>query len=81
MAQKAAKKKTLAEWREERGRTVQEMADALGITRGHMGDYLKGRFEPSVTRAAKMAAFLGVSMDEVDWAEVVKVKKAGSTLR
>ncbi|MDP9766109.1 helix-turn-helix transcriptional regulator [Deinococcus enclensis] len=69
------KKRTLAQWREESGKTVQEMADALGVTRGHMGDYLQGRAEPSVTRGLKMAAFLGVPAEAILWTEKPKVPK------
>jgi len=75
MAQKAEKKKTLAEWREERGVTVQALADALGTTRGRMGDYLQGRLEPSVTRAQKIVEVLNITVDDVAWVEKAKVSR------
>lgn len=64
---KKKEKKTLAEWREERGLTVQDLADALGVSRGSMGDYLHGRKEPSITRALLLAELLKVDVHQVDW--------------
>ncbi|WP_221091200.1 helix-turn-helix transcriptional regulator [Deinococcus aquaedulcis] len=78
------KKKSLSEWREARGITVQALADAVGITRGRMGDYLQGRTEPSVTRAQKFAELLNVTVDQVAWVAKPKTsrpappKKAGA---
>ncbi|WP_034354855.1 helix-turn-helix transcriptional regulator [Deinococcus phoenicis] len=64
---KTQEKKTLAQWREERGITVQTLADGLGISRGSMGDYLHGRKEPSITRALLLAELLKVDVHQVDW--------------
>ncbi|MXV21313.1 helix-turn-helix transcriptional regulator [Deinococcus xianganensis] len=70
------KKKSLSEWRELKGMTVQAMADAVGITRGRMGDYLQGRTEPSVTRAQQFAELLGITVDQVAWVPKPKTSRA-----
>lgn len=65
---RAKEVKTLAEWREERGLTVQELADAVGLTRGSMGNYIKGRVEPGIRLAYRIAGALGVEVTQIkDW--------------
>ena len=40
-----------------RGRRA-EIAEALGVTRGHVGDWLSGRSKPKLDVALKLRAFL-----------------------
>jgi transcriptional regulator with XRE-family HTH domain len=35
-----------------------EVAEALGVTRGHVGDWLSGRSKPKLDVALKLRAFL-----------------------
>jgi len=65
---KAKEVKTLEEWRAHRGLTVQAMADAAGLTRGAMGDYIKGRKEPGIRLAYRIANALDVEVTQIkDW--------------
>ena len=64
---KAVTKRSLSAWRKERGLTVQDLADAIGVTRSMAGDYLVGRKEPGVRRAIRMALALNVTVEEIDW--------------
>lgn len=67
MAKKAIEKKTLLEWHRQSGLSVQEFADALGVTIQTASNYLNGRNEPGVVRALKMAEALNVRVEDVDW--------------
>lgn len=49
--------------RNERKVTQKEIADALGLTSQAISSYLSGRTKPSLDIAAKIAEFLGVSLD------------------
>jgi transcriptional regulator with XRE-family HTH domain len=65
---KAREVKTLDEWRKHKGLTVQVMADGAGLTRGAMGDYIKGRKEPGIRLAYRIAGALGVEVTQIaDW--------------
>lgn len=63
----AKQQRTLSEWREIRGKTVQQMADALGVSRGHMGNYIQGRAEPRISRAIEIAKILNVAVEDIRW--------------
>ena len=65
---RAKELKTLAEWRVERGLTVQQLADAVGQSRGSMGRYIKGEIVPSIHLAYRIANALGVEVTQIkDW--------------
>lgn len=65
---RAKEVKTIAEWREERGLSVQQLADRAGLTRGAMGDYIKGRKEPGIRLAYRIADALDVQVTQIkDW--------------
>lgn len=60
--------KTLDEWRRHKGLTVQVLADAVGVTRGSMGNYIKGRTQPLIQLAYRIAGALGVEVTQIaDW--------------
>ncbi len=46
----------------ERGLTHQEIADALGVTRGAVGHWLCGRREPTLTQFVEICTALDVSV-------------------
>lgn len=48
----------------ELGVTSAEVAKACGMTRLSLYNILKGKHRPSLPRAAKLAYFLGLSLDE-----------------
>lgn len=57
----------MMEWRKERGLSVQEFADALGVSIAQASNYLYGRSEPLVSRALKIAEVLQVRVEDVQW--------------
>ena len=60
--------KTLAQWRVERGLTVQALAELLGESGGSLEKYLSGKRVPSVVKAYRIAAALGVDLHQIsDW--------------
>lgn len=61
------KTRTLLEWRNLRGLSTQEFADALGISIAHASFYLYGRQEPLVSRAIEIAGVLKVRVEDVQW--------------
>lgn len=74
---KAREVKTLDEWRKHQGLTVQVMADRAGLTRGSMGNYIKGRKEPGIRLAYRIAAALGVEVTQIaDWQSEAPVETA-----
>jgi transcriptional regulator with XRE-family HTH domain len=77
---KAKEVKTLEEWRAHRGLTVQAMADAAGLTRGAMGDYIKGRKEPGIRLAYRIAGALGVDVTQIaNWRPEVGSERGTSS--
>lgn len=65
---RAKEVKTIAEWREERGLSMQEFADRAGLTRGAAGDYMRGRKEPGIRLAYRIARALDVEVTQIkDW--------------
>lgn len=67
MAKKATEKKTLKEWHLQSGMSVQQFADALGLSINAASNYLNGLNEPKASRAVEMAGVLGVQVEAVDW--------------
>lgn len=60
-------KKTLTDWRKTRGLSVEEFAERIEVSKGAAGDYLRGRKEPGVLRAIRMAEALGVKVEQIAW--------------
>lgn len=67
MSKKPKEKKSLYEWHYQSGLSVQEFADAAGLTIDRASAYLYGKAEPVVTRAIQMAQALKVQVEDVDW--------------
>ena len=58
-------KNRLRELREARGLTQEELAKALGVTRQTIIAIEKGRYDPSLRLAFKIARFFGVKIEDV----------------
>ncbi|ASJ03126.1 transcriptional regulator [Thermococcus profundus] len=58
-------KNRLRELREERGLTQEELAKALGVTRQTIIAIEKGKYDPSLRLAFKIARFFGVKIEDV----------------
>lgn len=67
MSNMEPKTRTMMEWRKARGLSVQQFADALGVSIAQASNYLYGRSEPLVSRALKIAEILGVRVEDVQW--------------
>jgi len=63
--------KTLAEWRQERGLTLEQVAERVGgsgFSKSAANDYEKGRRMPGIELAYKIAAALEVEVTQIaDW--------------
>jgi len=55
----------LREFREERGLTQEEIAKALGVTRQTIIAIEKGKYDPSLKLAFKIARFFGVKIEDI----------------
>ena len=58
-------KNRLRELREAKGLTQEELAKALGVTRQTVIAIEKGRYDPSLRLAFKIARFFGVKIEDV----------------
>jgi len=58
-------KNRLRELREERGLTQEELAKALGVTRQTIISIERGKYDPSLRLAFKIARFFGKAIEEV----------------
>jgi putative transcriptional regulator len=58
-------KNRLRELREERGLTQEELAKALGVTRQTIIAIEKGKYDPSLRLAFKIARFFGVKIEDI----------------
>lgn len=58
-------RKTLAEWRREKGLSQRQLAMATGVTRQAIGQYETGRRVPDIAKARLIAAALGVGVDDI----------------
>ncbi|MDI3474453.1 MAG: putative transcriptional regulator [Thermococcaceae archaeon] len=58
-------KNRLRELREERGLTQEELAKALGVTRQTIIAIEKGRYDPSLRLAFKIAKFFNVNIEDI----------------
>ena len=56
---------TLPELRREHGWSQQKLADALGVSRQTVISIEKGRFDPSLPLAFRIADVLGISLDKI----------------
>ncbi|KUH33464.1 XRE family transcriptional regulator [Thermococcus celericrescens] len=58
-------KNRLRELREARGLTQEELAKALGVTRQTIIAIEKGRYDPSLRLAFRIAHFFGVKIEDI----------------
>ncbi|MDV3103567.1 helix-turn-helix transcriptional regulator [Thermococcus waiotapuensis] len=58
-------KNRLRELREERGLTQEELAKALGVTRQTIIAIERGKYDPSLRLAFKMARFFNVRIEDI----------------
>ncbi|WP_297499378.1 helix-turn-helix transcriptional regulator [Thermococcus sp.] len=58
-------KNRLRELREEKGLTQEELAKALGVTRQTIIAIEKGRYDPSLRLAFRMARFFNVRIEDI----------------
>ena len=58
-------KNRLRELREERGLTQEELAKALGVTRQTIIAIEKGRYDPSLRLAFRIARFFGKAVEDI----------------
>ncbi len=58
-------KNRLRELREEKGLTQEELAKALGVTRQTIIAIEKGRYNPSLKLAFRMARFFNVRIEDI----------------
>jgi len=58
-------KNRLRELREERGLTQEELAKALGVTRQTIIAIERGRYDPSLKLAFKIARFFGRAIEDI----------------
>lgn len=58
-------KNRLRELREEHGLTQEELAKALGVTRQTIIAIEKGKYDPSLKLAFKIARFFGLNIEDI----------------
>jgi len=58
-------KNHLRELRQERGITQEELAEALGVTRQTIIAIERGKYDPSLRLAFKIAQYLGKKIEEI----------------
>ena len=58
-------KNRLRELRQERGITQEELAEALGVTRQTIIAIEKGKYDPSLRLAFKIARYFGKKIEEI----------------
>ena len=58
-------KNRLKELRQERGITQEELAEALGVTRQTIIAIEKGKYDPSLRLAFKIARFFGKRIEDI----------------
>ena len=65
-------RKTLREWREERGYTQMRLAAEIGVMLATIGNIETGRHRPSLETARAIAGTLGVLIDQIIWPEEIR---------
>lgn len=58
-------KNRLEELRKQRGVTQEELADALAVTRQTISSLEKGRYNPSILLAFKLAHYFDVTIEDI----------------
>lgn len=57
----------LRELREQRGKTREELAVAVGVTYSTIANLETGKFKPRVDLAVKIAQFFDVPVESIEW--------------
>jgi transcriptional regulator with XRE-family HTH domain len=65
--------KSLAEWMAARGVGVPELVEASGVDERVVEAIAHGRYTPSPEQRQRLAAVLGVGVDEIAWGHVTEV--------
>lgn len=65
-------RKTLTEWRRERGYTQMRLASAIGVTLATIGNIETGRNRPTFETARAIAAELEILMDQIVWPQEMR---------
>lgn len=65
--------KSVSDWMTERGLGPRELLDAAGLERKVLEAILQGRYTPSPRQRQRVAAALGVSVDQVAWGHTTPV--------
>lgn len=58
-------RRTIRQWRLERGLTQHQLAKLVGVTHISIGNWENARYEPSARQLEALAAALGVCMDQI----------------
>ncbi len=66
--------KTIAAWMAERGIDLPELTAAAGLERRVVEAIVEGRYTPSPQQRERIAAALGVSIEEIAWGHVNPVE-------
>jgi transcriptional regulator with XRE-family HTH domain len=64
---------TLAQWMESKSLDVQALLDATGLERKVVEAIMQGRYTASPRQRQRLAAALGVEVDEVSWDYTIPV--------
>ena len=70
-------RKTVKQWREERGLTQLTVAFRTGLTPSTISNIETGRNQPRVAVAIKIAEVLGVAVEQIDWLHNPKPRPKG----
>lgn len=67
-------RKSLAEWMTDRGMTVDALLTAAALERKVADAILHGRYTPSPAQRQRIAAALGVDVEEITWGHTAEVQ-------
>lgn len=65
--------KSVSDWMTERGFGLDELLDASGLDRRILEAILQGRYTPSPQQRLRVAAALGVSVEQIAWGHTTPV--------
>jgi transcriptional regulator with XRE-family HTH domain len=68
-----ARAKTVADWMAERDIALEELVESSGLDRRVVLAIAHGRYTPSPEDRRRLAAALGVAVDQVAWGHVAQV--------
>ena len=66
--------KTLARYMEETGMSVDQLIAAAGLEAKVVKAIVSGQYTPSPTQRQRIAAAMGVSVDDISWGHTVEVE-------